>query len=38
MHKIEFKTVKEMILWLVDNNINDMKVDLVIHLEKTNDN
>jgi len=33
-HKIEFKSVNEMILWLVDNNIDNMKVDLVIHLEK----
>lgn len=33
-HKIEFKNVNEMILWLVDNNIDNMKVDLVIHLEK----
>jgi len=34
MHKIQFKSVNEMILWLVDNNIDDMRVDLVIHLEK----
>jgi len=33
-HTIGFKDVKEMILWLVDNNIDNMKVDLVIHLEK----
>jgi hypothetical protein len=34
MHKIQFKSVNEMILWLVDNNIDNMRVDLVIHLEK----
>jgi len=33
-HTISFKSVNEMILWLVDNNIDNMKVDLVIHLEK----
>jgi hypothetical protein len=33
-HTISFKNVDEMILWLVDNNLDKMKVDLVIHLEK----
>jgi len=33
-HTISFKNVDEMILWLVDNNLDKIKVDLVIHLEK----
>jgi hypothetical protein len=29
---ISFKTVAEMILWLVDNDIDDMPADLILHL------
>ena len=38
MHKIAFDTVNDMIMWLVDNDIDEIRVDLVIHLEKANDN
>jgi hypothetical protein len=31
-HTIKFKSVKEMILWLVENNIDELPVDLVLHL------
>lgn len=31
-HTISFKTVAEMILWLVDNDIDKLPVDLTIHL------
>jgi hypothetical protein len=34
-HTISFKTVAEMILWLVDNNIDKLPVDLTIHLGET---
>jgi len=31
-HTISFKTVAEMMLWLVQNNIDELQVDLTIHL------
>ena len=31
-HTISFKTVAEMILWLVDNDIDQLPVDLTINL------
>jgi len=31
-HTIKFKTVNEMIKWLVDNDIDELPVDLVLHL------
>lgn len=31
-HTIPFKTVAEMILWLIDNEIDDLPVSLTIHL------
>jgi hypothetical protein len=31
-HTIKFKTVHEMILWLVDNDIDELPVSLVLHL------
>jgi hypothetical protein len=31
-HTIDFKDVNEMILWLVDNNIDDLRVSLTIHI------
>jgi hypothetical protein len=34
-HTISFKTVAEMILWLVDNEIDQLPVDLTLHLGKT---
>jgi hypothetical protein len=34
-HKLEFKTVNDMVMWLVDNDIDDMRVDLIIHLEES---
>jgi hypothetical protein len=35
MHTIQFKDVDAMILWLVDNNIDGLPVDLTIHLGET---
>ena len=34
-HTIPFKTVAEMILWLVDNDIDELPVSLVLHLGET---
>jgi hypothetical protein len=34
-HTIPFKTVAEMILWLIDNEIDDLPVSLTIHLGET---
>jgi hypothetical protein len=31
-HTIPFKTVTEMMQWLIDNNIDELPVSLVIHL------
>jgi hypothetical protein len=31
-HTIKFKTVAEMMLWLVQNDIDQLAVDLTIHL------
>jgi hypothetical protein len=31
-HTINFKTVAEMMLWLVQNDIDQLPVDLTIHL------
>jgi hypothetical protein len=31
-HTIQFKTVAEMMLWLVQNDIDQLAVDLTIHL------
>lgn len=32
-HTIEFKTAMDMAVWLVENPIMGLRVDLVIHLE-----
>ena len=34
-HTIPFKTVAEMILWLVENDIDELPVSLVLHLGET---
>ena len=34
-HTIQFKTVAEMILWLVDNDVDKIPADLTLHLGKT---
>jgi hypothetical protein len=34
-HTIPFKTVAEMILWLIDNDIDKLPVSLTIHLGET---
>jgi hypothetical protein len=34
-HTIPFKTVAEMILWLVENDIDALPVSLTIHLGET---
>jgi hypothetical protein len=31
-HTIKFSSVKALLLWLADNDINDLPVDLTIHL------
>jgi hypothetical protein len=31
-HTIKFKTVLELLQWLFENNIDDLPVDLTIHL------
>jgi hypothetical protein len=31
-HTIKFKTVAEMMLWLVQNNIDELAVDLTLHI------
>ena len=31
-HTIKFKTVTEMMLWLVQNNIDELAVDLTLHI------
>jgi hypothetical protein len=35
-HEIYFKDADDMILWLVDNDIEDVPVSLIIHLGEQN--
>jgi hypothetical protein len=31
-HIIKFSSAKELLLWLIDNNIDELPVDLTLHL------
>jgi hypothetical protein len=34
IHTIKFKTAAELIAWLAENDINELAVDLTIHIQE----